>query len=149
MPMLHSAIAVVLDIMHTAHCTLTRSLLGTVGGMGIEFLHIVKICIAWPMLKSISRLRLLVGKKERVNEKYDKSSESKSETMLLTRKQLLSDDVYKMLKSCDETNGSYTMFPLSLAAYNKIPCFNQSKPIPSQPRPIPTILLLGVKFLPI
>ena len=41
--------------------------------MGIEFLHIVKILpknIAWSMLKSILRLRLLVGKKERVNEKY-------------------------------------------------------------------------------
>jgi len=29
---------------------------------------------------------------ERVNEKYDKSGESKSKTMLLTIKQLLSDD---------------------------------------------------------
>jgi len=36
-----------------------------------------------------------------------------------------------------ETNEPYTMFTLSLAAYDKISCFNQSKPIPVHPQANP------------
>src|SRR6185312_13371452 len=56
---------------HNAHGTLYLTRSPLVGRMGIEFLP--GLC-----LRVYHRLRLLVGKKERVNEKYDKNSESKS-----------------------------------------------------------------------